>query len=165
MTDKKLLGFQEILCISLSWLVESKLTRKFLSSEGNWERIFAWVWKWDLTNFNSVIRKEVMNDVCGTFESGIEFKDFSVILQELFFRVNFTTTKFFFKIFFHDSILFRDPFIINLCCPLIVLVLLRWSLWLTQFFIEFSCVLITVVKVDVSSVNGDGVPQSEIIRS
>ena len=92
-SNSKLLCSQKFLCISLPGLIQCKLEGKLLSFEGYWERIFSGVGNCNLSNFDSVICQEIMNNVLLSITFSVEFKNFSVVFKELFFRVNFSTAK------------------------------------------------------------------------
>lgn len=85
--DEELLGFQEVLSISLSGLVEGKLPGEFLPFEGDREGISAWIGQTGLPDLDSVICQEVMDDIRCPLEFRKEFQHFSVVLQELLLRV------------------------------------------------------------------------------
>jgi len=51
------------------------------------------------------------------------------------------------------------------CGPLIVLILLGWTLWLAEFLIKFSGVIIAVIEVDRSAVNVGYFSDSQVVCS
>ena len=106
-----------------------------------------------------------MDDVRDILKSGEKLEYFPVIFQELFLRVDFSSTKFFLKIFLHLSIFFGDPFAIFGGGPLVIAIRLRRSLRLIDLLIELSGVGITIIEVDGSSVDGKNYSHSDIVGS
>lgn len=60
----------------------------------------------DLSYFNSVISKEVLNDERSSFTLTEELKNFPVMIQELLLRLNFSTTELFLKVLEHFRVFF-----------------------------------------------------------
>jgi hypothetical protein len=61
------------------------------------------------------------------------------------------------------GIFFRDPFVGDSGGPLVMLVGLCRALRLSEFLIKFACVLIAVVEVDGSAVEGDWLADVDIV--
>ena len=104
-----------------------------------------------------------MNDEGSFFKFGIELKNSSVVLKKLLFRVDFASSQFFFKIFFHLCIFLRNPLVGLSGSPLIVLIGLGWALRLVDFLIKFTGIVITVVEVDNSSVESQRFTNSNVV--
>lgn len=83
LSNPKFLNCQEVLSVGLTGLVEGKFLGQFLSSDSDWERIFAWIRDSDFSDFDGVIGQKEVNDVFGSFANSVEFKHFSIIFQEL----------------------------------------------------------------------------------
>lgn len=79
-SNSQLLSFQEVLSIGLSRLIQSKLSRQFLSPECYWKWVFSWIRLTHLSHFDSVICQEVMDDKGSCLKRGKEFQNLSVIL-------------------------------------------------------------------------------------
>jgi len=94
-----------------------------------------------------------MYDEWSSLISSVEFQDFSIIFKELFLRVDFSTAQFLLKILFHLSIFLWNPFVGHGRSPLIIFIRFRWSLRLSNFFIELSSVPITIINIDGASIN------------
>ena len=106
-----------------------------------------------------------MNNKGSSLEFSIKFQYFSVILKKLFFRVDFSSSQLFLKIFFHLCIFLRHPFICFDSSPLIILILFSWSLRLPNFLIKFPCIIITIINIDNSSIKSQRFSNSDIISS
>lgn len=106
-----------------------------------------------------------MHNVGSRLEPGPELENFAVVEEELFFGVDFAPSQLLFEVLLHDGVLFRQPFAVDFGGPLVTLVGFGWALGLPKFLVELAGVVITVVQVDVPTVNRDGLPQSEVMGS
>ena len=75
--------------------------RKFTSSKELRERITTIIWVVNFTNFNGVIRKEIVNKEGKILRKCVEMKHFAVMIKELLLRCNLASTKSFLHIFLH----------------------------------------------------------------
>ena len=62
----------------------------------------------NLSYFNSVISKEVLNDERSDFTLAEELKNLPVMVQELLLGLNFATTELFLKVLEHFRVFFRS---------------------------------------------------------
>jgi hypothetical protein len=131
LTDLKLFCIEEILGICLTGLIKGELERQFLPTEGHREWVSTRVGWINLPDLNSVICKEEVYNKVEVFRSCEKLQYFTVVLKKLFFGDYSASTKFFFKIVFHDCILNRYELGGRLMIPCVLLIVFGRSLRLT----------------------------------
>lgn len=104
-----------------------------------------------------------MHDEGGSFEPGEELQYFSIVFEELLFRVDLPASQFLLEVLLHLGILFGDPLVSDCGGPLVILIRFRRALRLSCFFVELAGVVVAIVEVDGPAVEGDGLSESEII--
>ena len=108
----------------------------------------------DFSNFDSIVGQEVVHKV-GDVGADVEFKHLSVIFQELFGGVGSTSSEFVFHIVLHE-VVFVDGFLVkSFLSPVVLVVLFGEVLGLSDIFVEFTGIDITVIDVNILSKNGN----------
>lgn len=106
-----------------------------------------------------------MHNEGSSFEVCIELQDFSIVLQKLFLRVDLSSSQFLLKILLHLSILLGDPLVGLGLSPVVIGVGLGGTLRLSDFLVEFSGVLITVVEVDGPTIDLEDFSEFDVVGS
>mmetsp|Transcript_14599 Transcript_14599/g.16132 ORF Transcript_14599/g.16132 Transcript_14599/m.16132 type:complete len:242 (-) Transcript_14599:176-901(-) len=107
----------------------------------------------DLSNFDGVIRQIIMKNEGQIFMCGIELKHFSIILQKLFLIGDTTSSQRSFQKFFHFLILLNNNGGFSAFFEIVLGNSLSWELAPSSIVVELSCVLITIINEDITSID------------
>lgn len=106
-----------------------------------------------------------MNNERCSFESSIELKHFSIVLQKLFLRIDFSSSQLLLKVFFHLSIFFWNPLVVDCGSPQVITIRDWWTLRLPNLLVKFSSIVIAIIEENRSPINFWNLAKSKIVGS